>query len=130
MDNELTKSEKQLAIELEKAGVSYSAHFENPNHLFRPKNGKGELLYPDEKVVPNQALTPQDIIDRFTRGLPTEDQMGPKPVWVDNMDHDSPDFNQLANMDPMEKKDFARSARIKLKPEPPKEEPPAPPKTE
>lgn len=97
------------------------------------KDKKGEEQFPSEKVVPNKALKPRDVIDRFTRGVPLQDVVGAKPVWLaEDATHESPDLEKLRDMDRMEKKDFVRSARVKFKPPKPS---PAPkvdenPKTE
>lgn len=102
--------------------------FENPKHsrIYVEKAGKMVELFPSQKVVPNQALKPKDIIDRFTRGLPIETPSGTaKAVYPDQktLSHNSPDMNALARLTKMEKADIARSAKIRYKPDQPKDAP-------
>lgn len=89
-----------------------------------PLDKKGKEKFPVVKVIPNQALSVRDIMDKFVRGIPV-DTAGQKPVWpTDDMTHDSPDLNQLRYLDRMEGKDMARTARFKI---PKKAEPPISP---
>lgn len=89
----------------------------------------------DSPVVPDQSLKVRDIIDRFLKGLPLPNLHRSNPVWTDQetLSHDTPDLNRMANLDPMDKLDLARSAKVRKKkapeeppgpPEPPKKEPP------
>lgn len=97
---------------------------------------EGELLFKPEKVMPKQALSVKDVIQRFTKGLPIQDPpRSSKPVWpAESMTHDSPDYNSILMMDRQDKADMARSAKINKKAEPKAVAPaPAPetkPKTE
>lgn len=84
---------------------------------------KGNELFPVVKVVPDKGLKVRDIMDRYTRGLPVETGKQAQ-VWPgEDMTHDSPDLNKLAQMDAMEKKDMARSVKFKI-PKQPEAEPP------
>lgn len=85
------------------------------------KDKKGNLVNPVIKVVPNKALKVKDILDRYVRGLPTEEGQAKNMVWPsEDMTHDQPDMNKLSNLDRMEKKDLARGAKFKIpgKPDP------------
>lgn len=75
-----------------------------------------ELLYPCEAVVPDKGLKVRDIIDRFTRGLPTGAEVK-RGVFApdDKQGHDSPDWEEIGRLDRMEKADIARSAKVNRK---------------
>lgn len=89
----------------------------------------GNEKYPEKKVAPNQALTVKDIMSKYMRGLPVDEtKLAGRPVWPgEDMNHNSPDLSKIANMDRMERKDLARSAKFQVpgKPEP-KAEPQSP----
>lgn len=105
-------------------GVAERKRAERPELIVLDR--KGEDKYPVIKVVPNQALKVKDIFARFLRGLPIdESKLANRPVWPsEDMSHDSPDMGEIQRMDPMERKDLARSAKFKV----PKkaEQPPSP----
>lgn len=79
------------------------------NLIVMDRNGKP--MFEPIKVVPNKALKVQEVIERFTRGLPVDTSSGPKPVWTKGS-HDGPDYNKLSMMDPLEKADAARGMRF------------------
>jgi hypothetical protein len=82
-------------------------------------------------TVPDQALKVRDIMNRFIKGQSIEHALKTQqPVWPETVSHDSPDLNQIRNMDKMDKADLARSFHdVKWKDKPdgktPTEDPPA-----
>lgn len=92
------------------------------------KNGKPR--YPSNKAVPNKSLTPKDIVDRFTRGLPIQSESTAKAVYPETASHDSPDLSKLAQLSRQDKTDLARSGRVNMKPKPKDPLPDPNPKTE
>lgn len=79
--------------------------------------GVAEPEFPVEtKVVPDQALRPVDVVNRYLRGQPMPEPAGSaKPVYIDDMTHDSPDLNKMAMYDKMESADFVRSLKVQYK---------------
>lgn len=96
------------------------ARLKHKDVTFIPAKKNGKIVFPHKKAVPNKALTPKDIVDRFMKGLPQPEAEGAtKPVYPDQetLSHDSPDLSKMSRMDVQDRKDFARGARVKMKPQ-------------
>ncbi len=74
----------------------------NIRHQFNLPKEKGEIITQPSMTIPNQALTIQDLISRFTRGLPIEG--GRVEIWEGENPSDwMPD---LKRMDLSEREDL------------------------
>lgn len=73
-------------------------------------------LYPCNVTIPDQAISMRDVLERFSRGLPVNSIADQGYSYVDGADsHDAPDFDAMRRLDPMDRKDLARSARVNRK---------------
>lgn len=66
---------------------------------------KGETYKSKSQTIPNQTYSIRELLQKHTRGImPLVEH---QPTWADNPDFDSPDLNEIANMDIVDKKNYA-----------------------
>lgn len=64
------------------------------------------------QTIPNQAFTLSELLRRHSVGLLTDLDVGREGIWQDNMDHDSPDLEQLNRMDHASRYEYIEALRL------------------